>query len=73
MYGLLALYLGYFVYLFLFFYFASNTKYIDLLYKKITIVLGIKLAILTVLYFFFFSEKMSQEERKENIQKLILK
>ena len=68
MYGLIALYLGYIIYLGLFFY----SKKRDFLSKEITIILGIKLIILTFLYFFFFSEKMTKTERKENIYKLIL-
>jgi hypothetical protein len=69
MYGLLALYFGYLIYLI--FYFRHKKP--DSLVKKITIFFGIKLIILTMLYFFFFSHKMTKEERKINIETIILK
>jgi hypothetical protein len=69
MYGLLALYIGYIIYLI--FYFRHKKP--DSFAKKITIFFGIKLIILTLLYFFFFSHKMTKEERKINIETIILK
>jgi len=67
MYGLISLYLGYFIYLLFFF----RSKKCDALAKKITIFLGIKLVLLTVIYFAFFSEKMTKEQRQQNLQNLI--
>lgn len=67
MHGLIALYLGYAIYLVIFF----RSKKRDFLSKKITIFLGVKLAILTLLYFAFFSEKMTKHERQERLQNLI--
>jgi len=69
MYGLLALYIGYVIYLI--FYFRHKKP--DSFAKKITIFFGIKLTILTLLYFFFFSDKMTKEQRKINIETIILK
>ena len=69
MYGLLALYIGYIIYLI--FYFRHKKP--DSFAKKFTIFFGIKLIILTLLYFFFFSHKMTKEERKINIETIILK
>lgn len=70
MYGLLSLYLGYLIYLIIFF---RSSKNGNVLYKKITIFLGIKLIFLTILYFAFFSHKMSKEQRQDNLEKLIIK
>lgn len=67
MYGLISLYLGYAIYLVLFF----RAKKRDAMSKKITIFLGIKLLILTLLYFLFFSDKMTKTERQERLQNLI--
>lgn len=64
MYGLISLHLAYAIYLVIFF----RTKKRNALYKKITILLGIKLVILTTIYFAFFSHKMTNQ----NIQKVIL-
>lgn len=69
MHGLIALYLGYAIYLIIYF----HHKKPDFLSKKVTIFLGIKLIILTVLYFCFFNHKMTKEERTENIETIILK
>jgi len=69
MYGLLALYIGYAIYLIFYF----RHKQPDSFAKKITIFFGIKLLILTLLYFFFFNNKMTKEERKINIETIILK
>ncbi len=68
MYGLISLYLGYLVYLIIF----LRRKRHDILYRKITIILGVKLLILTFLYFAFFSHKMTKVERSKNIQNLII-
>lgn len=68
MYGLIALYLGYAIYLIIFF----RSKKTDFLSKKVTIVLGVKLLILTLLYFLFFDHKMTRDQRKENIQHVII-
>jgi len=70
MYGLLSLYLGYLIYLIIFF---RSSKSGNSLYKKITIFLGIKLLFLTLLYFAFFDNKISKKERQENLEKLITK
>lgn len=69
MYGLLSLYLGYVIYLAIFFHYKKH----DQLSKKITIFLGIKLIILTFLYFFFFSHKMTKVERMESFKTIIFK
>lgn len=68
MYGLITLYLGYIIYLVIFF----RTKKHNFLYKEITIILGIKLIILTALYIFFFSHKMTKIEKTQKIQNIIL-
>jgi 4-amino-4-deoxy-L-arabinose transferase-like glycosyltransferase len=68
MYGLISLYLAYVIYLII--YFRSDKR--DLLYKKITLILGLKLIILTSLYLAFFNQKMTKDERNNNIQNLIL-
>ncbi len=69
MYGLVALYIGYFVYLLIFF----RAKKRDALGKKITIFLGLKLVLLTVIYLKFFNHKITKEQRQENLQNLISK
>lgn len=71
--GLLALYLGFLIYLIIYFRFLKANKKIDKLSKKITLFLGLKLIILTILYFAFFHHKMTKEERKNNIETIILK
>lgn len=68
MYGLLALYLGYIVYLVIFFRHKNPSK----LYRKITILLAIKLALLTAIYLAFFDHKMTKEQRRKNIDSIII-
>lgn len=68
MYGLISLYLGFVIYLIIFF----RSKKRDFLSKKVTIVLALKLVLLTVIYFYFFSEKMTKVERGKNLEKVIL-
>ena len=68
MHGLIALYLGYIIYLVIFF----RAKKRDRFYKEITVILGLKLLLLTSLYFFFFDHKMTKTERKENVKNVIL-
>ena len=68
MYGLISLGLGYAIYLVLFFKFKNR----DFLSKEVTIILGIKLLLLCLIYFFFFSEKMTKPERSKKIEQLIL-
>ena len=68
MHGLISLYLGYAIYLVIFF----RAKRRDPLYQKVTILLAIKLLILTALYFAFFDKKMSKEQRQTNIENLII-
>lgn len=68
MYGLITLYLGYIIYLIIFFRAKKRNRF----YKEITVILGLKLAFLTLLYFFFFSDKMTKLERIENIENIIL-
>jgi hypothetical protein len=67
MHGLIALYLGFFIYLI--FYFRFKKK--NALAKKITIFLAIKLLFLTILYLIFFSDKMTKEQRQKNIETII--
>jgi len=67
MYGLVSLYIGYAIYLIVFFRFKKR----DFLSKKIAIVLAIKLALLTLLYFTFFNNKMTKEQRIKNLHNLI--
>lgn len=66
MYTLIMLYSGYFIYLAIFF----RCKSKDRIYKKVTIILAVKLVILTILYLMFFSDKMTKEERIENLGKI---
>jgi glucan phosphoethanolaminetransferase (alkaline phosphatase superfamily) len=67
MYSLLALYIGFTIYLIIFLRFKKT----DNLARKITIFLTLKLAILTIIYFMFFSEKMTKEQRQKNIETII--
>ena len=68
MHGLIALYIGYAIYLMFFF----RSKNRDFLSKKITILLGLKLVILTSIYLLFFNNKMTKLERQEKLQQLII-
>jgi hypothetical protein len=68
MHGLISLYLGYIIYLIIFF----RVKKRDSLYKKVTILLGIKLLLLTAIYLVFFSDKMTKEQRQSHIENLII-
>lgn len=68
MYGILALYLGYIIYLVIFFRCKNRSN----LYRKITIFFGIKLALLTAIYLAFFNNKMTKEERQQHIQSIII-
>jgi len=68
MHGLIALYIGYAIYLALFF----CCKKRDFLSKEITLFLALKLVILTSLYFLFFNNKMTKQERQESLQQLIV-
>jgi len=68
MHGLIALYIGYAIYLAFFF----RCKKRDFLSKKITLFLALKLVILTSLYFLFFNNKMTKLERQEKLQQLII-
>ncbi len=68
MYGLISLYLGYLIYLIIFFRFRKRN---NSLYKKITIFLGVKLLFLTILYFVFFDNKITKEERQNDLQNLV--
>ncbi|MBU6141135.1 MAG: hypothetical protein KGP29_06250 [Proteobacteria bacterium] len=68
MHGLISLYLGYAIYLIIFFRLKKRTP----LLKKITIFLGIKLLSLTLIYALFFSEKMTKSDRQEQVEKLII-
>ena len=67
MHGLIALYLGFFLYLIIFLHFKKR----DALAKKITIFFAIKLLLLTALYFGFFAKKMTKEQRQKNIENII--
>lgn len=67
MYALIALYIGFAIYLIIFFRFRKT----DNLAKKITIFLAIKLVVLTIIYLLFFSEKMTQDQRQKNIKTII--
>jgi hypothetical protein len=68
MYGLIALYLGYAIYLVIFF----RSKEKNFLGKEITIILGIKLVLLTAIYLLFFSDKMTKKQRQESVQQVII-
>ena len=67
MFTLLALYIGFAIYLIIFLRFKKT----DSLARKITALLALKLAILTIIYFMFFSEKMTKEQRQKNIETII--
>jgi hypothetical protein len=69
MHGLISLYLGYIIYLVIFF----RVKKRDGLYRKVTILLGIKLLLLTAIYLVFFSNKMTKEQRQQNLEQIITK
>jgi len=69
MYSLIALYIGFFIYLI--FYLRFKKK--DALAKKITIFLAIKLLFLTILYLIFFSDKMTKEQRQTNINTILVR
>ncbi len=69
MHGLISLYLGYIIYLVIFF----RAKKRDGLYRKVTILLGIKLLLLTAIYLVFFSDKMTKEQRQQNLEQIITK
>jgi hypothetical protein len=76
MYSLITLYFGYFVYLIIFF---RKKKLIQktkeksfLVYREITIILGIKLILLTVIYICFFSNKIPKKVIYENLNQQIL-
>ena len=68
MHGLIALYFGYAIYLAIFF----RCKRRDSLYRKITIVLTIKILLLTAIYLAFFKHKMTLEERQKHLQSIII-
>jgi hypothetical protein len=68
MYGLISLYLAYIIYLVIFFRLKKHRP----LYKKITLFLGIKLIFLTLLYFAFFDNRLTRQERDKTVQNLIL-
>jgi hypothetical protein len=68
MHALLALSLGYAIYLFLFF----RAKQRNSLAREIAVILGAKLLILFSLYLLFFSTEITKEEKQERVQKLIL-
>lgn len=67
MYGLIALYIGFSIYLLFFFSFKKKDK----IAKKITILLAIKLIFLTGLYFIFFSNKFTKIEKQNNFEEII--
>lgn len=67
MYSLLALYIGFAIYLIVFFRFKKTDNFA----RKITIFLAIKLIVLTIIYFMFFNEKMTRDERQKNIEIII--
>ncbi len=68
MQGLIALYVGFFIYLIFFFCYKKKDK----MAKKITVFLAIKLIFLSILYFAFFAQKPSKEERQKNIEKILI-
>lgn len=68
MHGLIALYLGYAIYLVIFF----RSKEKNFLGKEITIILALKLVLLTAIYLLFFSDKMTKQDRQESVQKIII-
>ena len=76
MYSLITLYFGYFVYLIIFF---RKKKLIKItnkknfsIYREITIILGIKLILLSIIYFYFFSNKIPKKLIYENLNQQIL-
>ena len=76
MYSLITLYSGYAVYLIIFFRKKKSIKKTAkkniFLYREITIILGIKLILLTLIYFYFFSNKMPKKLIYENLNQQIL-
>ena len=68
MHGLIALYFGFAIYLVIFF----RSKKPSALAKKTTIFLGIKLLLISLIYFLFFSQKFTKLERQENIKSIII-
>jgi hypothetical protein len=68
MHTIITLCLGYIVYLVIFF----RVKDRSFLYKEITVILGIKLVIISALYFCFFDQKMTKNQKEENVYKLIV-
>jgi hypothetical protein len=76
MYSLITLYCGYFIYLIVFFrqkkFIKKNSKKNIFLYKEVTIILGIKLILLTLIYYYFFSNKIPKKVIYENLNQQIL-
>lgn len=67
MHGLIALYLGYAIYLVVFFRYKNR----DATARKITIFLAIKLVLLTIIYLLFFVDKMSPSARLQTFEQKI--
>jgi hypothetical protein len=67
MYALIALYLGFAIYLIIF----LRCKNRDFVSRKITIFLAIKLLLLTIIYLLFFSDKMSPSKRQSAFEQII--
>ncbi len=76
MYSLITLYLGYLIYLIIFFrkknLLKKSNKKISFLYQEITIILGIKLILITFIYYYFFNNKIPKNIIYENLHQQIL-
>ena len=68
MHTIITLYLAYIIYLVIFFR-SQNRSF---LYKEITVILGLKLVILTSIYFLFFDHKMTKEQKQEGVYESIV-
>lgn len=76
MHSLIILFLGYVIYLIIFFrkkiLLKKNHKKISFLYQEITIILGIKLVLITIIYLYFFNNKIPKNLIYENLNQQIL-
>lgn len=76
MHSLITLYCGYFIYLIIYFrkkkLIKKHSKKNIFLYKEVTIILGIKLVLLTLIYCYFFSNKIPKKIIYENLHQQIL-
>lgn len=68
MYGLICLYIVYFIYFAMYFKSGRDSH----ICRKIVVITAIKLVALTLMYLLFFSDKLDKSEQKNNVDKLIL-